>query len=267
MNSARGNRSQPVTETPEFGGFFEGHRRKHGKYILKTDKIEVTRVAQGKGGLMEVYLDETRVDHVFDPGESLERGLRAVHGRYGSGDRIIVGVKCDGVHLLNEGLHEALQKPVGAFRCIEIVTAAPCVLASEALGEARRSLGDVDARRVQIAAHFSAGRIREGMSGLGEMLSVWQQVHDVVAKSVQMISDDLASMRVEGESIEDVLDAPRRQLMQIRDALQTQDFVMLADLLEYEFGEAVQSWSRVIDALDQRAQERIREDAGGEESL
>ncbi len=40
MNSARGNRSRPMTETPEFRGFFEGHRRKHGKYVLKADKIE-----------------------------------------------------------------------------------------------------------------------------------------------------------------------------------------------------------------------------------
>jgi len=206
---------------------------------------------------MEVYLDEARLDAVLEPGESLEIGLRRLNARFGTPDRIIVGVKADGVHLLDDQLQEALQRPAASFRCIEVITSPPVPLAMQALREADQALTTVDARRTELAEWLGAGRVQDALNGLTEVLATWQQVHEVVIKSLQLLDFNASELQIEGRRLEAVLETPREQLMQVRDALQLQDYVRLADVLEYEFGEAVNTWHAVIQGL--------RDAAGGDQ--
>lgn len=210
---------------------------------------------------MDIYLDEHPVQCAFAPGESLEDGLRRVHEQFGDADRIIVGVKCDGVHLLDQQLQDALVQPIGRFRCIEVMTSRPKELAVGALREASKALADVDGQRVELASLFSSGRTTDGMESLSRMLGVWQQVHDVVIKSLHVADIDADACRIDGAPINECLDEPRRQLVLIRDALGARDYVQLADVLEYEFGEAVQSWQRLIDHVRARCEEDPDADA------
>lgn len=196
---------------------------------------------------MELYFDNRPIQCMFASGESLEEGLRRMQEQFADEDRIIVGVKCDGVHLSDQDLQDALERPISAFRRIEVVTSRPKELAIGALREASKALADVDGRRVDVAGLFSSGRTTDGMEGLSHMLGVWQQVHDVVIKSLHMADIDPEACQVDGTPLSECLEEPRRQLVLIRDALKAQDFVQLADVLEYEFGEALNAWQRLID--------------------
>ncbi|MCC7291660.1 MAG: hypothetical protein IT449_06335 [Phycisphaerales bacterium] len=202
---------------------------------------------------MDIYLDDVRVEQQLDPSASLEEALREFQAEHVPRDRILVSLKCDGVLLTDDELREALQRPVGSCRCIEILTSTCGELTSTALGDARRALTEIDGRRTALAEMFSTGRTTDAMQGLGEMLGVWQQVHEVVVKSLAMLDLDPADIVIGDQSMSAALETPRQHLVQVRDALQTQDYVQLADVLEYEFGQAVQSWDSLIEVLQQQA--------------
>jgi hypothetical protein len=55
---------------------------------------------------------------------------------------------------------------------------------------------------------------------------------------------------VDGGAMMAQLNVPADRLKQLRDALEAKDFVLVSDVLTYEFGEAIASWRALLAALE-----------------
>ena len=93
------------------------------------------------------------------------------------------------------------------------------------------------------------------MEALGQCMAVWQQIHDAVSKSIQMLQVDPEQMGINAERLIDVIAKPKEVLLQVKEALESQDHVLLADTLKYEFGDVAQQWHAVIGRIRQEAED------------
>jgi hypothetical protein len=103
---------------------------------------------------------------------------------------------------------------------------------------------------------LTEGKTSEAIEMLGDCLRIWQQIHDAVAKSIQMLDLDLTEVTIKDEPMLDVITQPKETLVQIKQALQAQDYVLLADVLQYEFGNVTDRWYLLIARLRQEAEDR-----------
>ena len=202
---------------------------------------------------MDVFVDDQKVDFSCETSETLEQALKRLGQQCCPAGHVVVGVRCDGVHLSDEALDKAMSSPAGDYGCIEVVTAKPAHLVTSALNVASDMLTEVDRDRERVAGLFSEGKTDEGIAALAKCLAVWQQVHEAIRKSIQMLEVDPAGVHVSGQPLDEALSLPMGRLERLRDALAQRDYVLLADVLQYEFEEVITQWQALIEAIKELA--------------
>ena len=69
---------------------------------------------------------------------------------------------------------------------------------------------------------------------------------------------DVNAIAVNDEPLMDLISRPKDVLLQIKDALQSRDYVLLADILQYEFHEVTEQWQAVIGRLHELAEDSAK---------
>lgn len=202
---------------------------------------------------MELYLNDNPIGAVALENHTLGDALRVVQSAHCPPGEVIVGVRHNGVDIPGAEMDEALAKPAGQFQKLDLVTAAPARLVADALGQTHGVLDEADAARQATAEHFSAGRIDEGKRALVVDLRVWQQIHEAITQSIRMLDLKTEALVIDGQPLIEVLEKPRQLLVQVKEALAGEDYVMLADILKYEFEDVTEPWRRIIDVLEAKA--------------
>jgi hypothetical protein len=100
------------------------------------------------------------------------------------------------------------------------------------------------------------GRIIESVQRLADSLTIWQQIHEAVSKSIQMLDLDPQMITVGDQSLVVALRGPKDMLLQVKEALEAKDYVMLADVLQYEIEPAVNTWRAILSEIHRLAVER-----------
>ena len=124
------------------------------------------------------------------------------------------------------------------------------------MNEASESLRQTESACQEIAVQINEGRVQEGISALAECVAAWQQIQDAVGKSLEMLQIDPRKISIRDEPLEDVIRKPADVLVQIKQALQAPDHVLLADILQYEFSQVVQQWQMIVARLRQEAEDQ-----------
>jgi hypothetical protein len=99
-----------------------------------------------------------------------------------------------------------------------------------------------------VAALFERGDTQKALDRLGEILSAWQQIQIAYGNLAKMLDISLTELPVHELHGEAVLNEFCRQLSEIQAALQGRDFVLLADILQYEMDGAVANWMALLEA-------------------
>ena len=63
------------------------------------------------------------------------------------------------------------------------------------------------------------GKTDEAVKELGDCLRIWQQIHEAIAKSIELLGVDPDKLMVRDETLMDAIGRPKNVLLQIRDAL------------------------------------------------
>lgn len=203
---------------------------------------------------MEVFVDATRVDFAPAAESTVEEMLREVQQHHCPPGRIVVGIRCDGREVAPGAMASTLRQNAGEMQRIDVVTGTAEELVIDALQQATRSLDDSEDASRRAADLLVEGQTREGIQLLGECSQVWKQVHDALSRSIEMLNVDVASLEVRDLSFQQAIERPRDVLQQIKQALQAQDYVTLADVLQYEFIEAAELWRVLIATILRRAE-------------
>ena len=70
-----------------------------------------------------------------------------------------------------------------------------------------------------------------------------------------MLGLNANTLDIEGEPLASLLDKPRQVLQQIKEALVAQDYVLLADILQYELGDVSEQWRTITAYLRDAVEE------------
>ena len=205
---------------------------------------------------MEIFIDERRTNLEDPVSGTLEEILRGVQSGLVTPGRLLVSVRCDGEAVPADAMAATLKKPISSFERLEVFTSTPEELVADTMEQASVSLTQTEAACQQVADYLAQGNTAAGMEALGQCMTVWQQIHDAVGKSIQMLQVDPEQMEINAERVIDLIARPKDVLLQIKEALESQDHVLLADTLKYEFSDVAQQWQAVIGRMRQEAEDR-----------
>ncbi len=141
-----------------------------------------------------------------------------------------------------------LRKRTLSGHTVFIETTAPREIALDVLDQIDRQMDQADVARVSAIDHLTAGEPNKALQKLSGCFSTWQSAQEAIEKIAQLLRVDLNMIRVDDITLTEALQAFADQLKSIREALETRDYVLLADTLQYEVGQTVRQWR---DALAQ----------------
>jgi len=203
---------------------------------------------------VEVFVDNLQIDYGFVGDLTLEAALRDVQSNVCAPGRLVVTVRCNGQDVPANEMSATLQKSASTFDRLEVFTSTPEGLVTEAMSQASAALqGTEDACR-RIAELLTEGNAADAMQDLGECLGVWQKIHEAVRQSIHILEVDPESAMIEGEALTVLIARPKEVLLRVKQALESQDHVLLADVLQYEFEEVTRQWHNIIGMLLGRAE-------------
>jgi hypothetical protein len=198
---------------------------------------------------VEIYLDDCRADTATGADASLSDLLDEMKQRAFSAGRLIVAITCDGIDVAGPHLAETLQRSVTAFERIEMQTADPASLVTEALETARLLLNESDRAAQQVVDLLTQGKTSTALPQLAECCRAWSQVHEAICNAVTMLRIDPDKLIVGDRTMPEVLIGPLEKLKTLKESLEAGDHVLVGDLLTYEFPEAMTAWRMLIDAV------------------
>lgn len=175
--------------------------------------------------------------------------LNAVRATNTNGDRAILGVTCDGIDVLGDELDSVLASPASQFKRIDVETGDPASLVRSSLETAADSLDIAQDRQVQIIEFLGEGKTVEAMRLLSECIGQWLRINDVIGQSISLLSRNIPGLRDEADALSAMLEPVRDKLKEIRDAVAGRDFVLLSDILEYEFPKVTICWLDAINGI------------------
>lgn len=170
---------------------------------------------------------------------------------------IVMGIMCDGTPVEAGAMAQALARPTSELGRLDVITNTKEALVTDAMVQASVTLENTENGCQRVAELINEGNSQEAIQLLGQCLSVWQQIHEAVAKSIVMLNLDMDTVTIREESLTVILSKPKETLLQMRTALESQDHVLLADILRYEFSEVTDRWHAVISMLRHKAEERL----------
>ena len=202
---------------------------------------------------MELFIDDHEVDSESVGDGTLGDALRHVQATLCAPGRLVVSLRCDGQDIPAGEMAGTLNQPVSSFQQLEISTSTQGELVQETMTQAGTSLTETEAECDRIADRLIEGKTAEAMEALGNCMAVWQQIHDGVSKSIQLLELDVTRMEIGGEPLIDLIARPKDVLLQIKQALECQDHVLLADTLKYEFSDVIREWHAILGLIRRHA--------------
>jgi hypothetical protein len=198
---------------------------------------------------MLVYLDDQTFATALQPGQTVRALVDEVRASLRGTDRLVMGIRADGLDVTDEGYEEMLTGPVESFGRYDFSSADPRQVVGTALSECLDLLSANDAHRVQAIAAFTRGDAGQGLESLGECCRAWQQIHDGIANAIRLLGLDPQARSLSESSLLAALSGVRALLEQVREALQARDFVLVSDILQYEFDPLIENWGTLIHTI------------------
>jgi len=205
---------------------------------------------------MQLFIDDQPMTGPELDDGTLEDALRHVQSAVTKSARIVVGVRCDGEVISGVPMATTLKRPVSSFDRVDVITSTRALLVTEAMTHASQSLEESETATQEAAKLLVEGKTVEATQLLGECLRVWQQIHEAVSKSLSILEMDPERVTLKDERLIDAISRPKEVLLQVRDALTARDYVLLADVLQYEFADVTQTWHTLIARIRQEAEDR-----------
>lgn len=206
---------------------------------------------------MEIFINDQKLDDAGGDEPTVQDALVRIQESHCPPAHIVMGIMCDGEPVPGGEMADALVRRTVDIQRLDVITSTKEALVADAMVQASATLEDTEGACQRVAELVSEGKSQEAVVLLGQCLSVWQQIHEAVAKSIAMLDLDTDGVTIRDEPLDAVIGKPKGVLLQMKSALESQDHVLLADILQYEFSEVTDSWHSVITMLRTQAEQRL----------
>ncbi len=192
------------------------------------------------------------VDHEQLADEKIEAmGLRTVGqvlSHVQRENRLVVNLLIDGCEPDLSTLSTVKASPLNGHSLF-IETAEPRAMAMEVLAEVDAQLAEADRLRKEAVELLQRNHPAPAMERLSGCFTTWNNAQESVTKTAQLLRIDLDLVMIEMRSLSDLLSDFTGQLREIREALESRDFVSLADILAYEATQTCSHWRHALEAI------------------
>lgn len=198
------------------------------------------------------------VDGKSDAPESVATGTVAdaydeVASRMQRMGRTVLDVKLDGHVVTPEGRDEMFGKAAADCECMELETVDTRELAANTLSEVRRHLKPLREALESALETLGAMQRLRALETLKPTLEVWLAVCEAVSKVGILMGRDLSMPVGAGPSVEQGQQQVLAVLEKTQQVFVNQDWVGLADLIEYDFLPLVETWNQICQAMEAEA--------------
>lgn len=200
---------------------------------------------------MRVFLDDKPCDIQADNvGEAIAQcaAMAEDDGRY------VVEVVVDGDQWNNEKLDSSESRAVVADE-LRLSTAEPAALVGQTFADAASALNDARTMQDDAAALLQRDDQPAAMTQLGEAFTIWMSVQQAVVQGSQLVNLDLDQHSVDGRPVQEIIGELNERLQSLRDQLESNDTVGVADTLLYEMPDVIHQWRAMLEELQQIVQE------------
>lgn len=190
--------------------------------------------------------------HIDDQPSTLSAGsmrelLAAVSSELAPTGRVVVEVKVDGQSITGPELDN--DQPTAAASDIRVYSAKPSDLVVGILEEVRAGLAASQEMQQKAAELLQQDDPAKAMDLVKESINGWLQAQQAVGQSAQLLQLDLEAIQIEGQSVMARMSELIASLTELKDIVVANDFVTLADALEYEWPEITERWDAAIGAI------------------
>lgn len=191
-----------------------------------------------------------RADLVYaESGHNLGDILRQISDFLGRNDRAIASATADGQPVSHSENAPLLDRSVDEFLLLEVETVDVRRQAAAALGEVRHHLPTLCKALVNVTKNIQAGEVFKGYKSLAACADLLNLIVRVIDEVRALLGIDLARVKVDGDTVSGQLEQVRDVLRNAKTALDSNDIVTVADLMEYELAPRINRWDVILDKL------------------
>jgi hypothetical protein len=161
--------------------------------------------------------------------------------------RVLVKVQLGDDLLEGDTLTKVRQVPLGDAT-LALTTADQKELSLTMLGKLAALIEWLAPQHKEVAGELERGQTQHALDRLNGIVSAWLQIQAAYGNLAKMLNLSLKDLPVREMNGEAVLEEFCRQLGEMQAALQNKDFVLLADILQYEMDGAQSNWMGLLEA-------------------
>ncbi len=199
---------------------------------------------------MIVTLDNQRVETQAQDGATLGDVVQQVRAEHD--DCLIVSVSVNGTPLSDADLEQTLAQPISPETQVDLETGDPRALTRDALRGLAIEFKNVGQKHPEIADRLGSNEASVGVQEVGQVIQLWQTSFRVFGQCSGLLGDDLTQWPYEGQPIQAWFEEVVGKLVEVREALEARDMVLLADLVRYEMPPLCDQWRTLLYDLADR---------------
>jgi len=207
---------------------------------------------------MKLFLNNQELENSLSPQATLAVALQSIQEQFIAENEVIFSIRVDDEELTAEKLSQWKQRPAADFGEIHIEAYPRSAYAAGGLRILAQGLAESKADRQEIVDHLGQGRTKEAMDLLVGYMQTWYATQQSLGSVCRLMQIDLDNLEVFDNSepqspqpvrVKNQIDQLSQHLSELKSALEASDFVLLGDILEYEFGPLTDSWQNIFEQL------------------
>ncbi|MCL2330036.1 MAG: hypothetical protein FWC56_01900 [Phycisphaerae bacterium] len=167
--------------------------------------------------------------------------------------QMIVSILCDGQLIEPNQFDQVLASPIEQFGRLELHAVTIREQVAAALQQAITVLENGHSICENVADALSQGRHDDAMAEMKKLLELFRQAQQTTLLSCQLLGTQPSDLQSGSHNFEELLEKIRQNLTDLKAGMESQDFVLVADLLRYEFAEPLEHWTSFLEQLNQIA--------------
>ena len=195
---------------------------------------------------MEVYLDEQQMDALSVKGNNLEEILSDIMASHLSDERIVSEVRINGETYSEPSPHAALTVSRTGIQRLDLLTVPLEQLAQILLDTGPGHLDILAEAAVRVAGEFRIGDEAEANDHFSVFLQALQDFFAFLGQVLTVMTIPLAHLETEGLSAPVKLRELSQALTEINRRQEDEDWILLADCMEYELAPLLRDWQKIL---------------------
>jgi len=181
------------------------------------------------------------------PARSLRELLAAARDKLAPSGRIVVEVRVDGESVVGAALDD--DQPTNPGSDIRVYSVRSAEFVAGVLEDVRTQLGESQKLQQQAAELLQQDEPAKAMKLVQQSIDGWLQAQQAVGQSAMLLKIDLSVIKIGDQNVLDRMSELVGSLNDLKDAVVANDFVALADALQYEWPEITQRWDGALGAI------------------